>query len=60
MWTNLTLKTTMDIVEKRTHYLERVSKSWNVPLNSLSDYLIDKKKFKKIGPRGMLIKEKNV
>jgi hypothetical protein len=50
----------MDIVEKRTHYLERVSKSWNVPLNSLSDYLIDKKKFKKIGPRGMLIKEKNV
>jgi hypothetical protein len=47
----------MDIVERRTHCLKRVSKSWNIPLNSLSNHLIIKTRFRKIGPRGVLIKE---
>ncbi len=59
MWTNLALEATMDIVERRTHYLKRISKSRNIPLNSLSDHLIDKTRFMKIGPRGVLIKEKD-
>jgi hypothetical protein len=49
----------MDIVE-RTHYLKRVSKSWNISLNSLCNHLINKTRFKKIGPRGVLIKEVDV
>lgn len=47
----------MDIVERMTHCLKRVSKSWNIPLNLLSKHLINKTRFKKIGPRDVLITE---
>jgi hypothetical protein len=31
MWRNDTLETTMDVVERRTHSLKGVSRTWNIP-----------------------------
>jgi hypothetical protein len=44
---------------ERTHYLKKVSKSWYILLKSLSNHLIDKTRIRKIGPRGVFIKEAN-
>jgi hypothetical protein len=33
-WTSETLKEAMDVVEKRTCYLQKANKSWNMPMNS--------------------------
>jgi hypothetical protein len=46
MWTNDALKTTMTIVDKRTHSLRRANKAWNIPLSSFFDHLNGKTRFK--------------
>jgi len=56
MWTYEALKTTMNAIEKGTHSLRRANRSWNIELPF--DYL--NRKSKKMGPRGVLTKEKDV
>jgi len=46
MWTNETLETTMDNVEKGTHFLKKASMSWNILMNPLVDHLNGKTKSK--------------
>ncbi len=58
MWTNETLKATMDVVEKGTHSLRRVNRLWNIPMSSLIDHLNGKTKSRKMGLKGMLIKKR--
>jgi hypothetical protein len=58
MWTNETLKATMDVVERGTHSLRRVNRLWNIPMNSLIDHLNGKTKSRKMGLKGMLIKKR--
>jgi hypothetical protein len=52
MWTCETLEVAMNVVEK-TYSFRKVSKSWNIPLNSLFDPLNGKRRSKKMGPRGV-------
>jgi hypothetical protein len=58
MWTNETLKATMDVVERRTHSLRRVNRLWNIPMSSLIDHLNGKTKSRKMGLKGMLTKKR--
>jgi hypothetical protein len=60
MWTDGTLEVAMDIVERGTHSLRKVSKSWNIPMSSIVDHLNGKTIFRKMGPRGVLIEEDDV
>jgi hypothetical protein len=60
MWTNETLKMVMDVIERGTYLLRRTNKSWNIPLNSLSNHLKDKTRSKKIGPKCVFIEKKDV
>jgi hypothetical protein len=60
MWTNETLETTMDFVERRTRLLRKANKSWNIPMSSLINHLDGKTRFGKMGPRGVLIEEEDV
>jgi hypothetical protein len=39
MWIDETLEGEMDDVEKGTYSLKRANKSWNTPLNSLSNHM---------------------
>jgi hypothetical protein len=59
MWTNEALEEAMDAIERRTHAIRRVSKSWNIPMNSLINHLNGRTKFGKMGLRGVLIKEED-
>jgi hypothetical protein len=56
-WTDEALKVTMDVIERGTHSLKKVSKSWNIPMSSITNHLNGKTKFKNMGPRGVLIKK---
>jgi len=58
MWTNGTLKTIMDVVEKGTHSLRRVSRLWNIPMSSLINHLNGKTKSRKMGLRGVFKKKR--
>jgi hypothetical protein len=58
MWTNEALKATMDVVERGTHSIRRVSRLWNIPMSSLIDHLNGKTKFKKMGLGGVLTKKR--
>jgi hypothetical protein len=49
MWTNKTLETKMDVVERKTRSLRRASKSWNVPINSFSNHLNGKIEYMNMG-----------
>ncbi len=60
MWTNELLKVAMDAIKRGTHYLRRANKSWNIPMSSLANHLNGKTESRKMGPRGVLIKEENV
>ncbi len=60
MWTDETLKIAMDVVKRGTNSLNKASRSWNIPMNSLFDHLSEKTRFKKMGPRGVLIEEKDL
>jgi len=57
IWTDETLKATMEVIERGTYSLRRPSKSWNIPMNSLANHLNGKTKSRKMGPRGVLTKE---
>jgi hypothetical protein len=50
----------MEAIEKGTHSLRKASRSWNIPLNSLSDHFNGKKKSNKMGPTSVLTKEEDV
>jgi hypothetical protein len=50
----------MEAIEKGTNSLKKVSKSWNIPLNSLSNHLNGKIRNKKRGPTSVLTKEEDV
>jgi hypothetical protein len=39
----------MDVVERGTHSLRRANKTWNIPLNSFSNHLHGKTRFRKMG-----------
>jgi hypothetical protein len=54
------LKTLVDVVKRGICSLRRVSRSWNIPLSSFFDYLNGKTMSRKVGPRGVLTKEKDV
>jgi hypothetical protein len=58
IWTNGALKTTMDVVEKGTHSLSRVSRLWNIPMSSLINHLNGKTKSKEMGLGGVLTKKR--
>jgi hypothetical protein len=58
MWTNEALKATIDVVEKGTHSLKRVSRLWNIPMSSLINHLNGKTKSKKMGLGGVLTKKR--
>jgi hypothetical protein len=50
----------MDVVDKGTHsFKEGKHGPWNIPMSSLSDHLNGKTRSKKMGPFGVLIKEKD-
>jgi hypothetical protein len=49
----------MEAIEKGTHSLKKVSKSWDVLLNSLSNHLNGNTRNMKIGPACVLTKEEN-
>ncbi len=51
-----TLETTMDVVERGSHSLNRVNRSWNIPMSSLSNHLNGKTRSRKMGPRRVHIK----
>jgi hypothetical protein len=37
MWIDETLEVVMDVIERGTHSLRRANKSWNIPMNSLTN-----------------------
>jgi hypothetical protein len=41
----------MDVVEKRTNYLMRANRSWNIPLSSLFNHLNGKKNLGSLGQK---------
>jgi hypothetical protein len=50
----------MDVVEKGTRSLRRANKTWNTPLNSFSNHLHGKTRFRKMGLRGVFTIEEDV
>jgi hypothetical protein len=60
MWPDETLEAIMDAIEKRTCFLRRANKQWNIPLSSFSNHLIRKTRFRKMGLGGVFTKEENV
>jgi hypothetical protein len=60
MWTNETLEAIMDAIEKRTCFLRRANKQWNIPLNSFPNHLNRKTKSRKMGLEGVFTKEEDV
>ncbi len=55
MWIDEALETAMDVVERGTHSLRRTNKSWNIPMNFLSNHLNGKTRSKKMGLGGVFI-----
>ncbi len=55
MWTNETLETSMDVVERGTGSLKKANKSWNIPMNFLSNHLNGKTRFGKMGLGGVFM-----
>jgi hypothetical protein len=60
MWINEPLEVVMDDVERGRCSLRKASMSWNILLSSFSDHLNKKTRFRKMGRRGVLTKEKDV
>jgi hypothetical protein len=60
MWTYETLESSINVIERGTCSLRRVSMSWNIPLNSLSNHLNRKTRPRKMGLGGVFIKNKFV
>jgi hypothetical protein len=55
------LENAMDIVEKAEHIsLRKATMYWNIPLTSFSNHLNGRTKRRKVGPRGVLTKQKDV
>ncbi len=50
------LEIAMDIVERRTHSLKRVDRSWNILMSFFSNHLNGKTRSRKMGPGRMLTK----
>jgi hypothetical protein len=59
MWTDETLKTTIDGFERGTHSLRKANMSWNIPMSSPFDHMSGKTRSIKMGPGGVLIEEKD-
>jgi hypothetical protein len=57
MWTYEALETSINVIERGTCSLRKVSMSWNIPLNSLSNHLNRKTRLTKMEIGGVLIKE---
>jgi hypothetical protein len=60
IWIDETLEAAMDVVERKTHYLRKANKSWNIPMGSIVDHLNGKTISRKLGPIGVLIEENDV
>ncbi len=58
--TNKTMEEVMDVIERRTCFLQHASSSWNIHLNIFCDHLNGQTQFRKMGPRGMLIEKKDI
>jgi hypothetical protein len=58
MWTNETLETSINVVERGTRSLRKANKSWNISMSSLINHLNGKTRFGNMGPRGVFIEEK--
>ncbi len=50
----------MEAIEKGTHSLRKVSKSWNIPFNSLFDHLNGNTRNMKMGLACVLTKDEDV
>jgi len=50
----------MDAIEKGTHSIRRVNKSWNTPMNSLVNHLNGRTISRKMGLGSVLTKEEDV
>jgi hypothetical protein len=59
-WTIKALKETMDVMENGFTSLQNANQTWNIPLTSLSNHLIGKKRSTKHGPPGVLTHEKDL
>jgi hypothetical protein len=59
MWMDEALEISMDVIEGGTHSLKRANISWNIPMSSLYDHMNGKSKSKRMGPKGVLIEEKD-
>jgi hypothetical protein len=55
MWTNETLETSMDVVERGTGSLKKANKWWNIPMNFLSNHINGKTRFGKMGLGGVFM-----
>jgi hypothetical protein len=57
-WSSESLEIAMDIVERSITSLQEANKFWGISVTSLFDHLYGKTRSKKIGPPGVLTKEK--
>ncbi len=60
MWTNEALEIAMDVVERRAYCLKKASKYGTFAWDHFFDHLNNKTRSKKMGPKGVFIKEEDV
>lgn len=60
MWMDEALKTLVDVDKRGICSLRRASRSWNIPLSAFFYHLNGKTRSRKMGPRGVFTKEKDV
>jgi len=58
-WSNESLETIVDVVERGINSLQGAIKFWGIPVTSLSNHLYEKTRNKKIRPPTVLIEEKD-
>jgi len=54
------LKTLVDVDKRGICSLKRAKRSWNIPLSSFFDHFNEKTRSRKMGPRGVFTKVKDV
>jgi hypothetical protein len=60
MWTNEALEEAMDAIERGTHSIRKVNKSWNIPMNSFINHPNGRIRSRKMGLGGVFTKEENI
>ncbi len=60
MWTNEALEEAMDAIERGTHSIRKVNKSWNIPMNSFINHPNGRIRSRKMGLGGVFTKKENI